>query len=59
MLMKADCGNIIDWINIMYKHLINELDRWSKVHAKILERKVETNPKKDICNSLFVIDVLM
>jgi hypothetical protein len=57
--MKANCGKIIDWVNITYKHLIKELDRWSKAHAIILEGKVKTNSKNDICNSLLVNDVLM
>ncbi len=59
MLMKADCGKIIDWVNIMYKHLIKELDRWSKVHAIILKRKVKANLKENICNFLLMVDVLM
>jgi hypothetical protein len=46
MLMKTNCGKIIDWVNIMYKHLIKELDRWSKAHAIILKIKVKANPKK-------------
>ncbi len=59
MLMNADCGKIVNWVNITYKHLVKELNRWSKAHAKILEGKAKENPKKDICNSFFVIDVLM
>ncbi len=48
--MKVDRGKIIKLANIMYKHFIKELNRWSKAHAKILKGKVKVNPKNDIYN---------
>lgn len=59
MLMKVDHEEIINLANIMYKHLIKELNKWSKVHAKILEGKVKANPKKDIYNFVPTIEVVM
>jgi len=59
MLMKADREEIINLANIMYKHLIKELNRWFKARAEILEGKVKANPKKDIYNFVPMIEVVM
>jgi hypothetical protein len=42
------------WAKIIFKDLFKEIDKWTKVKAKMIERKGKLDVKKDMCNSTLV-----
>jgi hypothetical protein len=42
------------WAKIMFKDLFKEPNKWTKVKAKMIERKGKLDAKKDMCNFTLV-----
>ncbi len=53
--MKMEEGIEVDWAQIMFNNLCNELDKWTKMHENMqVDGKQED--KKETCHSLLVLE---
>jgi hypothetical protein len=52
-------GKTIDWANILFKQLQRELTRWTTAQTKVMMGIIKVDPKKDVCHSTLVIEILI
>jgi hypothetical protein len=58
MISKADPGEYVNSTIIMYSQLVKELIRWDKCQKNMIERITKREPKKYVCHSITVLEVL-
>ncbi len=58
MIFRVDHGESINWAIIMYFQLVKELIRWEKCKKNMNEGTTKREPKKDVCHSTIVLEVL-
>ncbi len=58
MISKADHGKFLNWVTIMYSQLVKELIKWEKCEKNIIEGIAKREPKKDVCHSAIILEVL-
>jgi hypothetical protein len=58
MISKANNGESINWVAIMYSQLVKELIKWEKCQKNMIEGALKKKPKKDVCHSTIVLEVL-
>ncbi len=58
MISKVDHGKFVNWVAIMYLQLVKELIRWKKCQKNKIEGITKREPKKDVCHSAIVQEVM-
>jgi hypothetical protein len=58
MISKANHGNSVNWAIIMYFQLVKKLIRWEKCQNNMIEGTTKREPKKGVCHSTVVLEVL-
>jgi hypothetical protein len=58
MISKLDHGKFVIWVAIMYSQLVKELIRWEKCQKNMIEGIAKKEPKKDVCHSAIVLEIL-
>jgi hypothetical protein len=58
MISIVDHGKSINWATIMYFQFVMELMRWEKCEKKMIDGTTKRKPKKDVCRSAVVQEVL-
>jgi hypothetical protein len=58
MISKANQGEFVNWVTIMYFQLVKELIRWKKCQKNMIEGIAKREPKKDVCHSTIVLEIL-
>ncbi len=58
MISKANHGESVNWATIMYFLLVKELIRWEKCQMNMIEGTTKREPKKDVCHTVIVLEVL-
>jgi hypothetical protein len=48
----------VNWATIMYSQLVKELIKWEKCQKNMIEGTTKREPKKDVCHSTIVLEVL-
>jgi len=59
MIFKIDHGKFVNWVVVMYFHLVKELIRWEKCQKNMIEGTTKRGPKKYVCHSAIVLKVLI
>ncbi len=59
MISKANHSESINWDAIMYSQLVKELIKWEKCQKNIIEWTSKREPKKDVCHSTIVLEVVI
>ncbi len=58
MISKADHGESMNWDIILYSQLVKKFIRWDKCQKNMIERIAKREPKKGVCHSTIVLEVL-
>ncbi len=58
MISKAHHGKSVNWATIMYSQLVKELIKWEKCQKNMIEGITKREPKKDVCHSTILFEVL-
>jgi hypothetical protein len=58
MSFKLDHGKFVNWVIIMYFQLVKNLIIWEKCQKNMIEGTTKRKPKKDVCHSTSVLQVL-
>jgi hypothetical protein len=58
MISKVDHRKFVNWAIIMYFQLVKELIRWEKCQENTIERIAKREPKKDVCHSTIILEVM-
>ncbi len=57
MMIRADHGEFVNWVVIMYSQLVKELIKWDKCQKNMIEGITKRLPKKDVCHFAIVLEV--
>jgi hypothetical protein len=58
MIFEANHGDSVNWVVIMYFQLVKNLIRWEKCQNNMIEGTTKREPKKGVCHSTIVLEVL-
>ncbi len=58
LISRADHGEFINWAAIIYFQLIKELIEWDKCQKNMIEGTAQRKPKKDVCHSAIVLEMV-
>jgi hypothetical protein len=52
-------GNVIDWVDTLFKQVQRELMWWTTFQTKMMMVTIMVDPKKKVCHLTLVIEILM
>jgi hypothetical protein len=58
MTSRADHGEFVNWVAIMYFQLVKELIKWKKCQKNMIKGTTKREPKKDACRSTIFLKFL-
>jgi hypothetical protein len=58
MISKANHGEFVNWVAIMYFQFVKKLIRWGKCQKNMIEGTTKREQKKDVCHYAIVLEIL-